>query len=90
MLCPQAVTRARERLILTRPRWRYLPRGLATDATDDELRELLNDYSIALTLRNEEVADSTFLQLLDGVTPDRSVFVEENHSRLDKVMAGMD
>lgn len=77
----QAATRAKERLILTRPRWRYLPRALA-DASPDELRALLAEGAIAGQLAAGEIRPSSFLEYLDSLQQDRPVLVTENHSRL--------
>jgi hypothetical protein len=46
LLLLQAVTRAKERLILTRPRWRYLPRGLAEAETAQEVEEMLANSQV--------------------------------------------
>lgn len=85
--CPlhssQAVTRAKERLILTRPCFKYLPQGLA-EASPDQLQDLLKDSRTIRGLRELSIPPSSFLQLIRkvGLHQDASVYVEENHCKL--------
>lgn len=75
----QAVTRAKERLIMTRPRWRFLPRGLL-DASPDELLEQLQEGGLWGLLQKEEIPASSFLSELAGFGEE--VLVLEDLSRM--------
>jgi hypothetical protein len=75
----QAVTRAKERLIMTRPRWRYLPAGLV-DASPDELFEQLQEGGLWGHLQKEEISASSFLSELAGFGEE--VLVMKNLSKM--------
>lgn len=64
---------------MTRPRWRYLPLGL-TDASPEEILELLQEGGLWGHLQMEELQASSFLSELAGFGED--VLVMENLSKM--------